>query len=168
MPSVRGPRGWPITFASTSTPASAFPSLRPSPSLTSSTRPSLIEAPASSESRSTRIRSPGETRYCLPPLTTTADGELSGLGTARDCTKRKHRLPARGPSPADDRRREGCQKRVVQRRRSRQSSRDRDLQPWAHDKKDRRIRQRRQGGIHREDKRSGAAGVAAAPQPRRV
>src|SRR5438128_543946 len=37
--------------------------------------------------RSTRMRSPGVTRYCFPPLTTTADGELSGLGTARDCTK---------------------------------------------------------------------------------
>src|SRR5438270_392905 len=37
--------------------------------------------------RSTRMRSPGATRYCLPPLTTTADSELSGLGTASDCTK---------------------------------------------------------------------------------
>ena len=31
--------------------------------------------------------SPGATRYCFPPLTTTAVSEESGLGTASDCTK---------------------------------------------------------------------------------
>src|SRR5438132_11641814 len=35
------------------------------------------------------MRSPGATRYCLPPLTMTADSELSGLGTASDCTKQR-------------------------------------------------------------------------------
>src|SRR5207302_9155387 len=50
-------------------------------------RPSFTEEPGSAASRSTRIWSPGATRYCLPPLTMTADSELSGLGTARDCTK---------------------------------------------------------------------------------
>src|SRR5260370_12977022 len=64
-----------------------LPTLTSAPSLNSKTRPSFTEAPGSAARRSTRIWSPGATRYCLPPLTTTADSELSGLGTARDCTK---------------------------------------------------------------------------------
>ena len=42
--------------------------------------------------------SPGATRYCFPPLTTTADSELSGLGTASDCTKLGDRLVHGTPS----------------------------------------------------------------------
>src|SRR5437879_12282645 len=77
-----------MTLASTSRPSMAgLPTLISSPSLNSSTRPSFTEAPGSAARRSTRMRSPGTTRYCLPPLTTTADGELSGLGTANDSTK---------------------------------------------------------------------------------
>src|SRR5260370_4917780 len=88
MLSIRGPRRWAITFASTSMPLSCDPTWNSSPSLTITTRPSLTEDPGSAARRSTRIRSPGATRYCLPPLTTTADAEISGLGTASDCTKR--------------------------------------------------------------------------------
>src|ERR1700716_2333339 len=88
MVSMRGPRRCAITLASTSTPSMAgVPTLISLPSLKRRTRPSFSDAPGSAVRRSTRIRSPGATRYCLPPLTTTADSELSGLGTARDCTK---------------------------------------------------------------------------------
>src|SRR3989449_1943502 len=77
-----------MTLASTSRPSIAgLPTLISLPSLNSRTRPSLTEEPGSAARRSTRIWSPGATRYCLPPLTMTADSELSGLGTARDCTK---------------------------------------------------------------------------------
>src|SRR5450759_344113 len=51
------------------------------PSRSSRTRPSLIDEPGSSARRSTRIWSPGATRYCLPPLTMTAVSEPSDLGT---------------------------------------------------------------------------------------
>src|SRR5216683_2363009 len=111
MLSIRGPRLWAITLASTSSPSTAgFPTLTSVPSLNSSTRSILIDEPGSAARRSTRIRSPGATRYCLPPLTMTADvvrdarepsagtRELSGLGTARDCTKRPE-----GASPHQDR-----------------------------------------------------------------
>src|SRR5882672_2062780 len=92
MLSVRGPRRCARTLASTSRPSTAgFPTLISSPLLNSKTRPSLTEEPGSAASRSTRMRSPGATRYCLPPLTMTADSELSGLGTARDCTKTRNR-----------------------------------------------------------------------------
>src|SRR5256885_13504320 len=63
-----------------------LPTLTSPPSLTSRTRPSFTEEPGSAARRSTRMRSPGATRYCLPPLTITADSELSGLGTASDFT----------------------------------------------------------------------------------
>src|SRR4029077_13197568 len=63
------------------------PTFTPLPSVKRSTRPSLISAPGSALMRSTRIRSPGATRYCLPPLTTTAASEESGLGTATNCTR---------------------------------------------------------------------------------
>src|SRR3989454_9809034 len=77
-----------MTLASTSRPSIAgLPTLISLPSLNSRTRPSLTEEPGSAARRSTRIWSPGATRYCLPPLTMTADSELSGLGTARDSTK---------------------------------------------------------------------------------
>src|SRR5579864_8652428 len=95
MLSVRGPRSCAITFASTSIPSTAgLPTFTPSESLKSRTRPSFTEAPGSAPIRSTRIRSPAATRYCLPPLTTTAEAfvgasEPSGLGTASDCTKRQ-------------------------------------------------------------------------------
>src|SRR3989442_3791603 len=90
MLSVRGPRRCAITFASTSSPSTAgLPTLISSPWLNKSTRPSLTEEPGSAASRSTRMRSPGATRYCLPPLTMQADSELSGLGTASDCTKQR-------------------------------------------------------------------------------
>src|SRR6266699_2891350 len=96
MLSTRGPRRCAITLASTSRPSIAgLPTLISLPSLNSRTRPSLTEEPGSAASRSTRILSPGATRYCLPPLTMTADSELSGLGTARDCTK-PQLLPTRG------------------------------------------------------------------------
>src|SRR5215831_3949348 len=89
MLSVRGPRGCPMTLAETSRPATAgFPTFTPSASVKSSTRPSFTSEPGSAASLSTRMRSRRVTWYCFPPLTTTADGELSGLGTARDCTKR--------------------------------------------------------------------------------
>src|SRR5712672_2792619 len=68
-----------------------------SPFLNSRTRSSLNEEPGSADRRSTRIWSPGATRYCFPPLTTTADSNASGLGTASDCTKgtvSKDDLPA--------------------------------------------------------------------------
>src|SRR5437867_1316 len=89
-----------MTLASTSRPSIAgLPTLISSPSLNSSTRPSFTDDPGSAASRSTRMRSPGATRYCLPPLTTTADAELSGLGTAKDCTK-PFSSPFRGRCPA--------------------------------------------------------------------
>src|SRR5690349_95839 len=92
MLSIRGPRRWAITLASTSSPSTdGFPTLTSLPSLNSSTRPILIDESGSASRRSTRIRSPGATRYCLPPLTMTADAKESGLGTARDCTKRPRR-----------------------------------------------------------------------------
>src|SRR5712691_1300141 len=91
MLSTRGPRRWAITLASTSTPSTAgLPTLTSLPSVNSRTRPSFTDDPGSAAMRSTRIWSPGATRYCLPPLTMTADSELSGLGTARDCTKGGH------------------------------------------------------------------------------
>src|SRR5712691_6444212 len=90
MLSTRGPRRWAITLASTSTPSTAgLPTLTSLPSVNSRTRPSFTDDPGSAASRSTRMRSPGATRYCLPPLTMTADSELSGLGTASDCTKQR-------------------------------------------------------------------------------
>src|SRR2546430_13596158 len=79
-----------MTFASTSRPSTpGLPILTSLPSFIIRTRPSLTEEPGSAASRSTRMRSPGATRYCLPPLTMTADSELSGLGTASDCTKQR-------------------------------------------------------------------------------
>src|SRR2546427_5706265 len=83
-----------MTLASTSRPSIAgLPTLISLPSLNSKTRPSLTEEPGSAARRSTRIWSPGATRYCLPPLTMTADSELSGLGTAKDCTSDQHTHP---------------------------------------------------------------------------
>src|SRR5690349_15667995 len=87
-----------MTFASTSRPSIAgLPTLTSPPSLNRRTRPSFTEAPGSAAMRSTRIWSPGATRYCLPPLTTTADSELSGLGTASDCTKHPPHSLGGGP-----------------------------------------------------------------------
>src|ERR1700758_5567702 len=76
-----------MTFASTSSPWSAEPTFTSPPSAKSTTRPSLTDDPGSALRRSTRIRSPGATRYCLPPLTMTADSDASGLGTATNCTR---------------------------------------------------------------------------------
>src|SRR5690348_1270286 len=87
MLSMRGPRLWSMTLASTSRPCRAEPTFTSPPSAKSKTRPSLTEEPGSALMRSTRIRSPGATRYCLPPLTTTAESEPSGLGTATNCTR---------------------------------------------------------------------------------
>src|SRR6202521_5584591 len=88
MLSRRGPRRCWSTLTSTSRPSMpGAPTVISSPFRSSSTRPSFSDAPGSAERRSTRILSPGATRYCLPPLTTTADSEESGLGTASDCTK---------------------------------------------------------------------------------
>src|SRR5437899_7675946 len=56
------------------------------PSRTSRTRSSFTDEPGSAARRSTRILSPGATRYCFPPLTTTADSDPSGLGTNGDIT----------------------------------------------------------------------------------
>src|SRR5438445_8211503 len=106
MLSTRGPRRWAMTLASTSMPSIAgLPTLTSLPSLNSRTRPSFTDDPGSAAMRSTRIWSPGATRYCLPPLTMTADSELSGLGTARDCTKGT----SPGHSPLVGRAREGRQ-----------------------------------------------------------
>src|SRR5258708_28584071 len=101
---MRGPRLCASTLASTSSPSiTGFPTLISLPSLKSSTRPSLSDAPGSAVRRSTRILSPGATRYCFPPLTTTADSELSGLGTARDCTNvATERKPPNFVGPARD------------------------------------------------------------------
>src|ERR1700676_486219 len=88
MLSRRGPRRCWSTLTSTSMPSTpGEPTVMSSPFRRSSTRPSFSDDPGSAERRSTRILSPGATRYCLPPLTTTADSEESGLGTASDCTK---------------------------------------------------------------------------------
>src|SRR4029077_13805259 len=88
MLSRRGPRRCWSTLTSTSMPSMpGEPTVMSSPFRSSSTRPSFSDEPGSAERRSTRILSPGATRYCLPPLTTTADSEESGLGTASDCTK---------------------------------------------------------------------------------
>src|ERR1700674_1177761 len=88
MPSRRGPRLCCSPLPSTSRPSMpGAPTVISSPFRSSSTRPSFSDDPGSAERRSTRILSPGATRYCLPPLTTTADSEESGLGTASDCTK---------------------------------------------------------------------------------
>src|ERR1700681_4066110 len=88
MLSMRGPRLCWRTLTSTSSPSTAGePTLISSPFTNSRTRSSFSDEPASALRRSTRILSPGATRYCLPPLTTTADSEESGLGTASDCTK---------------------------------------------------------------------------------
>src|SRR5258707_14864479 len=62
------------------------PTLMSDPSWPSSTRSSFTDEPGSAARRSTRILSPGATRYCLPPLTTTADSNASGLGTNGDIT----------------------------------------------------------------------------------
>src|SRR5437899_2749223 len=72
------------------------PTLISLPSLNSRTRPSVSDEPGSAVRRSTRIRSPGATRYCFPPLTTTAEREPSGLGTASDCTSKLLPSPRRG------------------------------------------------------------------------
>src|ERR1700730_16222415 len=85
---MRGPRRCASTLTSTSSPASSLPAtLMSSPFRNSSTRSSFRDEPGSALRRSTRMWSPGATRYCFPPLTTTADSEESGLGTASDCTK---------------------------------------------------------------------------------
>src|SRR5438477_737420 len=92
---MRGPRLWPITFASTSMPSiRGAPPLTSEPSRTSSTRSSFTEEPSSAARRSTRTLSPGATRYCLPPLTMTADSDASGLGPNRDVTGRPGRFAA--------------------------------------------------------------------------
>src|SRR5688572_28300891 len=65
-------RPWPMTLALTEAPLSASPSLTVSPSPSISTLSSLISLPASTSSSSTRSVSPFITRYCLPPVTTTA------------------------------------------------------------------------------------------------
>src|SRR5260370_6095985 len=62
------------------------PTLMSVPSRTSSTRSSFTDEPGSAARRSTRTLSPGATRYCLPPLTMTADNDASGLGTKGDIT----------------------------------------------------------------------------------
>src|SRR4029077_1326828 len=62
------------------------PTLMSEPSWTSRTRSSFTDEPGSAARRSTSILSPGATRYCLPPLTTTADSDPSGLGTNGDIT----------------------------------------------------------------------------------
>src|ERR1700693_226832 len=88
MLSMRGPRRCWSTLTSTSRPSTAGePTVISSPFRSSSTWPSFSDEPGSAVGRSTRILSPGATRYCFPPLTTTADSNASGLGTACDCTK---------------------------------------------------------------------------------
>src|SRR5450759_4717477 len=88
MLSMRGPRRCCRTLTSTSNPSTpGEPIVMSSPFRSSSTRPSFNDEPGSAVRRSTRILSPGATRYCFPPLTTTADSDASGLGTACDCTK---------------------------------------------------------------------------------
>src|SRR5439155_20817469 len=78
---------WRTTRATTVTPSrAAGPTLRSSPSASRSTRSRVSSDPASAATRSTRTWSPGATRYCLPPLTTTAVNELSGEGTIENCT----------------------------------------------------------------------------------
>src|SRR5216684_8578402 len=95
MLSRRGPRRCCSTLTSTSRPSTAGePTVISSPFRRSSTWPSFSDEPGSAVRRSTRILSPGATRYCFPPLTTTADSVASGLGTACDCTK--------GTVPKDD------------------------------------------------------------------
>src|SRR5579859_750312 len=87
MVSIRGPRRWARTLASISSPStSGAPTWIVSPSCSSRTRPNLTDEPGSAASRSTRTWSPGATRYCFPPLTTTAVSNPSGLGTVRHCT----------------------------------------------------------------------------------
>src|SRR5258708_8685736 len=88
MVSMRGPRRCASTLTSTSSPSTeGVPTLISSPLVNSRTRSSFRDEPGSAARRSTRMWSPGATRYCFPPLTTTADSEPSGLGTASDCTK---------------------------------------------------------------------------------
>src|SRR5882672_8678539 len=67
-----------------------------SPSCSRRMRPNFTEDPGSAASRSTSTRSPGATRYCLPPLTTTADSDSSGLGTAKHSTNCRWVLPGEG------------------------------------------------------------------------
>src|SRR6266851_5986224 len=93
MVSMRGPRRCASTLTSTSSPSTeGVPTLISSPLVNSRTRSSFRDEPGSAARRSTRMWSPGATRYCFPPLTTTADSEPSGLGTASDCTKLSDRL----------------------------------------------------------------------------
>src|ERR1700694_4244421 len=85
---MRGPRRCASTLTSTSRPLSSSPAtLMSTPCPNRRTRSSFRDEPGSASRRSTRIWSPGATRYCLPPLTMTADSNASGLGTASDCTK---------------------------------------------------------------------------------
>src|SRR5712664_4055545 len=94
---MRGPRRCASTLTSTSRPSIAGePTLMSLPFRSSRTRPSFNEEPGSAARRSTRIWSPGATRYCLPPLTTTADSDSSGLGTAKHSTNCRWVLPGEG------------------------------------------------------------------------
>src|ERR1700682_5188788 len=98
MVSIRGPRRWSSTLTSTSRPSTdGAPTLMSSPLVNSRTRSSFRDEPGSAARRATRMWSPGATLYFFPPLTTTADSELSGLGTASDCTKLSDRL-VHGPA----------------------------------------------------------------------
>src|ERR1700687_4456917 len=93
MVAMRAPRRWASPLTSTSRPSTeGVPTLISSPLVKSRTRSSFRDDPGSAARRSTRMWSPGATRYCFPPLTTTADSEPSGLGTACDCTKLGDRL----------------------------------------------------------------------------
>src|SRR5260221_11010383 len=62
------------------------PTLTSSPSTWSSTRSKPSSEPTSALTRPTRIWSPAETRYCFPPLTTTAVADCLLSGTNVDCT----------------------------------------------------------------------------------
>src|ERR1700682_1896362 len=137
MLSMRGPRLCWRTLTSTSSPSTAGePTLISSPFTNSRTRSSFSDEPASALRRSTRILSPGATRYCLPPLTTTADSEESGLGTASDCTKgtvSEDDLPAPQSHGLDDaQRRQRC---------------DRGRSP-VRDQRQRDARDRKQADVH--------------------
>src|SRR5688572_30508015 len=65
-------RPWPITLAETVAPLRASPTFTPSLPPSIRTLSSLISLPTSTSSSSTRRVSPCITRYCLPPVTTTA------------------------------------------------------------------------------------------------
>src|SRR5688572_14141574 len=74
-------------------------SSEPSPASKTSSR--LIESPVSPASFSTTILSPGATRYCLPPVRTTANIGLSLLHLKNDPREERQRAqPSRGKRAA--------------------------------------------------------------------